>query len=414
MNRKLQIGFVFLLIIVSIKFFDAQFVNQSVINYLQYLMILVALFLSLPYIATTKKGFVFPVQLLLLSFLISIPMAYIYWEQGLKDGLIATAPYLMFAFFFYLLRTNFPIKILEKIIVIYGVLYILLYLFQFINAPTILFGKSLWGDEFTENRGIVRIIFPGGGLFILSSFLAVTKLTSQRKHLWFWGIMTIFGVVIPVLQVTRQFIAGILLIYLYHSIKNLSLSKKIGIIVSFATVAVIVQYLSLPVIEGLIESTESDASQGSDYIRILAGEYFLFDFSPSALTGFFGNGVPYTGVSNYGIFLDMLNDTQGFFLSDVGLIAVYAMFGIPAVLAYILIWVKSFTYSLPKEYYYLKYYLWFLLITSLTWYTPYHYHYLATTIIVLYMYQTLTENHRMENTQDTSSKKETVTDNIEQ
>ena len=400
MTIRIQICFVFLLVVVSIKFFDARFLNESMLNYLQYLMMLAAVVISIPYVAPRIRGFVFPVQLLLFSFLISVLMAYIYWNQEIKDGLIATAPYFMFIFFFYLLRVNFPIKVLEKIIVIYGVLYVLLYLFQFANAPTVLFGKSLWGDEFTENRGVIRIIFPGGGIFILSSFLAINKLTSQEKKKWFWGLMTFFGILIPIMQVTRQFIAGILLIYLFHFIRNLTLTKKIVIFTSLVVIMISIQYLSLPIIEGLIDATENDAGKGGDYIRVLAGQYFLTDFSPNTMTAIFGNGVPYTGVSNYGLFLDMLNATQAFFLSDVGIIAVYAMFGIPAVLGYVFIWIKSFTYALPKEYYYLKYYLWFLLLTSLTWYTTYHYHYLATTIIVIYMYQVVNEDYTIENQQE--------------
>ncbi|WP_273566615.1 glycosyltransferase family 2 protein [Maribacter halichondriae] len=83
----------------------------------------------------------------------------------------------------------------------------------------------------------------------------------------------------------------------------------------------------------------------------------------------------------------MLGVEQYYFLSDVGLITVYAQFGILAILAFALIWIMSFIISVPKDYYYLKYYFWFLLMTSLTWYTTYHHDYLLITVFVLYMYQ---------------------------
>ncbi|CAN0374587.1 unnamed protein product [Scytosiphon promiscuus] len=155
-----------------------------------------------------------------------------------------------------------------------------------------------------------------------------------------------------------------------------------GIVIGF-----VVYNSSIRVIEGLIEASQNDVSEGADYIRILAGEYFLFDFSPDPVTSFFGNGVPYTGTSNYGIYMDMLEVEREFFLSDVGIITVYAMFGAPAIIAFIIIWIMSFVIAVPKEYYYLKYYLWFLLMTSLTWYTTYHNHYLLITTLVLYIYQ---------------------------
>ncbi len=389
MMRQLEIVFVFLLIIISLKFFDAQFLNDSILNYLLFLTLIVSVVISVPYLAPAIKGFVFPIQLLLASMLISIFMAGLYWEQSLLNSFIATAPYLIFFFFFYLLHIKFPIITLEKIIVIYGVLYILLYVFEFINSPTVYFGKPLWGDEFVESRGIIRIIFPGGGVFILTTFLSINKLTSQKKNRWFWLLLTLAGLIIPVLQVTRQFIAGILLIFLYHAIRTFSLSKKVLIFIVFIAAFLFLQQSNLPIIKGLIEATQRDANLGGDYIRVLAGEYFLTDFAPNRITQFFGNGVPYYGVSNFGFYVDFLGVTHEYFLSDVGIIAVYAMFGIPAIIAYLLIWFKSFTIPLPKEYQYLKYYLWFMLLTSLTWYTTYHYHYLVVTVYVLYMYQSI-------------------------
>lgn len=387
MRRQLEIALVFLLVIISLKFFDAQFFDASIVRYLLFLALIGAVLISVPYVIPRNKGFVFPIQLLLISFFISVIMAGLFWDQNLVDSLIATAPYLIFFFFFYLLHIRFPVKLLEKIIVVYGILYILLYAFAYINSPTVFFGKPLWGDEFLESRGIVRIIFPGGGVFILTTFIAINKLTAQEKNKGFWLFLALAGIVIPVMQVTRQFIAGILLIYIYHSLRTLSLSKKILILVSFLVIVFFLFYSESPVILGLIESTRRDASLGGDYIRILAGEYFLRDFSPNLLTQFFGNGVPYFGVSNFGYYVDMLGVSHEYFLSDIGIIAVYVMFGVPAIFAYLLIWVKSFIVPLPEEFQYLKYYLWFMLLTSLTWYTTYHYHYLIITVYVLYMYQ---------------------------
>ncbi|WP_273566616.1 hypothetical protein [Maribacter halichondriae] len=262
MTRKLQIIFIFFLVLVSIKFFDAQFIDDSIIHYALYLYTIMAVAVSIPYIVPKNRGFVFPVQLLFVSFMISIFMAYLFWEQSAVHSMIATAPYLVVIFFFYLLSVKFPVKTLEKIIVVYGVIYILLYFFQLMNAPTVLFGKSLWGDEFTTTRGIVRIIFPGGGIFVLTSFIAINKLTSKSRHQWFWLVMALFGIIIPILQVTRQFIAGILLIYLYHAIRNFSITKKTLILVSSVIAVIIISNLEIPVIEGLIESTQNDADEG--------------------------------------------------------------------------------------------------------------------------------------------------------
>ncbi|MBI6116597.1 hypothetical protein [Salegentibacter maritimus] len=387
MKRHFEIAFVFLLIIISLKFFDARFLDNSLLNYLLFLTLIVTVFISVPYVLPTNKGFVFPVQLLLIAMFISIIMAGLYWDQSLLDSLIAVAPYLIVFIFFYLWHIQFPVNILEKIIVFYGSLYILLYVFEFITSGTVYFGKPLWGDEFLVSRGITRIIFPGGGVFVLTSFIAINKLTSQDKNKWFWLLLAIAGIVIPVMQVTRQFIVGILLIYLYHVIRSIRTWKKLVVFASLVSIIIFLQYVNHPIIDGLIDSTRNDANLGSNYIRVLAGEFFLTDFSPNLSTQILGNGVPYFGVSNFGLYVDSLGVTQEYFLSDVGIIAVYVMFGVLAIIAYLLIFIKSFIIPLPGNFQYLKYYLWFMLLTSLTWYTTYHYHYLIITVYVLYMYQ---------------------------
>ena len=387
MKRHFEIAFVFLLIIISLKFFDARFLDNSLLNYLLFLTLIVTVFISVPYVLPTNKGFVFPVQLLLIAMFISIIMAGLYWDQSLLDSLIAVAPYLIVFVFFYLWHIQFPVNILEKIIVFYGSLYILLYVFEFITSGTVYFGKPLWGDEFLVSRGITRIIFPGGGVFVLTSFIAINKLTSQDKNRWFWLLLAIAGIVIPVMQVTRQFIVGILLIYLYHVIRSIRIWKKLVVFASLVSIIIFLQYVNHPIIDGLVDSTRNDANLGSNYIRVLAGEFFLTDFSPNLSTQILGNGVPYFGVSNFGLYVDSLGVTQEYFLSDVGIIAVYVMFGVLAIIAYLLIFIKSFIIPLPENFQYLKYYLWFMLLTSLTWYTTYHYHYLIITVYVLYMYQ---------------------------
>ncbi|MBI6118425.1 hypothetical protein [Salegentibacter maritimus] len=387
MKRHFEIAFVFLLIIISLKFFDARFLDNSLLNYLLFLTLIVTVFISVPYVLPPNKGFVFPVQLLLIAMFISIIMAGLYWDQSLLDSLIAVAPYLIVFIFFYLWHIQFPVNILEKIIVFYGSLYILLYVFEFVTSGTVYFGKPLWGDEFLVSRGITRIIFPGGGVFVLTSFIAINKLTSQDKNRWFWLLLAIAGIVIPVMQVTRQFIVGILLIYLYHVIRSIRIWKKLVVFASLVSIIIFLQYVNHPIIDGLIDSTRNDANLGSNYIRVLAGEFFLTDFSPNLSTQILGNGVPYFGVSNFGLYVDSLGVTQEYFLSDVGIIAVYVMFGVLAIIAYLLIFIKSFIIPLPENFQYLKYYLWFMLLTSLTWYTTYHYHYLIITVYVLYMYQ---------------------------
>ncbi|MCZ2442773.1 MAG: hypothetical protein LC101_03235 [Flavobacteriales bacterium] len=257
-----------------------------------------------------------------------------------------------------------------------------------------LFGHPLWGDEFTEDRGTIRIIFPGGGVFILSTFIAINRLTTQNKKRWLWILLSGLGILIPILQATRQFIIGIVLLYTIHLLKSQKLYLRILTVVSVVFFIFFFYYSDLDLIIGIRDALANNFKEGEEYIRVKAGIYFLTEFSHNNLSTIVGNGVPYYGFSSYGRFEQRLADNHGYYLSDVGIIAVYVMFGIIAILGYLLIWIKSFTISLPPKFLYLKYYLWFLLLTSLTWYSVYHYSFLISTVLALYIYQQLFQQQR--------------------
>jgi len=385
MIKSISILFIFLLVVVSFRFFDARFINESFTNYSVYLFSICTIALSVQYLFPPRIGFVLPVQLILFSIMISIVMAKLSWDQSIKDGIVASIPLMLWILFFYLLSKSVPIRIIETIIIIYGITYIFLFLFQFLNSTSVLFGSQ---KEFLEERGITRIAIGGGGAFYLSVYLGLNRLTTQRHGRFIWILLTLFGILIPFLQATRQLIGAVLIIYLLHFIKDQTIFKKVLFVFSFIGLFTVLKDADIKVIKGIKEAQEKTLEEGKDYIRIQSGIYFIKDFSPNIINRFLGNGVPYEGISEYGKFVENLK-MEGFYLSDIGLVSMYIMFGPLAIIGYVLIWIKSFTLPLPKDYYYLKYYLWFLLITCFTSAAVYSPRYLIVTVFVLYIYQSL-------------------------
>lgn len=314
MTKPLQVLFVFILVVVSFRFFDAQLLNKSFTNYFVFLYVLCTITISIPYIFPPRIGFIFPIQLIILSMMISIVMANISWEQNLSDSLIATVPLMLWFLFFYLLHIKIPIKTIEKIILIYGVIYIILFFYQLTHNQSVFFGSS---DEFREERGVTRISFAGQGIFFLASFIALNKLTTQKQSRWLWMLLSILGLVLPILQATRQYIIVVISIYLFHFIKSQSLIKKVFIIASFfGLLFYFVRHSDIPVVKGLIEAQEETTEEGKEYIRIVSGTYFLTEFSPDNFCRILGNGVPYGGEnSDYGKFVGHLNKA-GIYMSE--------------------------------------------------------------------------------------------------
>lgn len=322
-------------------------------------------------------------------------MAAYSWEQNLFDSFYATTPFFTLFLFFSLLDSNFPIQRIEKIFVGFGIMYIGLFIFQFLNPNYVYFGNPYVND----NLGINRIVFPGGGLFIITTFYALIRFSDKTKNNnnnFLWLIFFIICGIVILLQVTRQMILAYLLISVYHFSRHLKLKQKILVSVSMILIISLIYFyndeLKIQITDvsyNLVSKTESNFSSGiEEYVRYVSASFFIKDFSPNLISRIFGNGVPRYGVSDYGSYYEYLN-TKFYYMGDVGIIGFYAMFGLIGVISILLIFYKSFTIRLPERFYYVKYYIWYLLITSLTSDAIFHFYYLGATAIALFIYQTV-------------------------
>ncbi|MGF1559130.1 MAG: hypothetical protein ACFCUL_08575 [Flavobacteriaceae bacterium] len=399
MKKNIEIALTIFVTLCYIRFFEPAFMSNRLLNYGQFLSVFIALILGVPKMFNYPARFKFPMILLVFSLVVSIFMAMFYWDQSLEHTLLSTYEHLIVVFFFFIASSQITIRDFERIIIGMGLIYLALFFVQYVSLPAILFGKSHWGsDEFVERRGTIRFIFPSAGIFFLMSFISFNKLTQKAKPMWLFLSLSFLGIFLPIIQVTRQFIAATALIFGYNLIKSISAVNRVVLLLVLAIGVQFVLNSDIKVIEALLEQSKSDIAEGSDYIRLQAADFFLFEFSPNWVTAIFGNGIPLWNQSNYGVYIAMLQSKHGFFLEDVGIIGYYAQIGIFGVFAFALFWFYSFYYALPREYHYLKYYLWFLLLTGLTWYSIYHYHYLLITTMVLGMYQKLSETSQFDET----------------
>ncbi|HEY6900132.1 MAG TPA: hypothetical protein VI233_05795, partial [Puia sp.] len=172
-----------------------------------------------------------------------------------------------------------------------------------------------------------------------------------------------------------------------HLVRNLVLYKKLLILAAAAGAVILFFTSDNEIARGLLESEQETVSAGENYSRFLSGSYFLNEFSPNLLSRVFGNGAPYksaTDASPYGNAIYGLKESNGYYLSDVGLVGFYVMFGVFAIAAYLLLFVKGLRVEVPDRYRYLKYYIWYILLTSLTSDGVYGTSFLLTNIFAFY------------------------------
>lgn len=397
-TNYLSVIFLFILIACALNFFEPQAIANTSIKYFRIPVIALGILISIPYLFSENRGgFILPVKLIAVSTVVSLFTAYISWNQPLMASLKSTIPLMIWFVFFYFRKHKIQIEIVEKVIMFYGVIYIILFLFQFTHTDTVYFG---WQEEFKEDRGIIRVNFPGMGVLFLSSFIALVKASDKStKGKFWWRTYALISVVVNVLQVTRQSIVLMLIVYAFHLLRGVSVFKK-ALVLSFFAISVVLFFaIENPIAKGLMETQKEDSSMGEKYIRVVSGTFFLSEFSPDNLSKALGNGVPYyreNDASDYGKYEYFLQQYFDYYLSDVGLIGFYVMFGTIAVIAYFIIFIKSFTIPLPSKYYYLKYYIWYLIATCLTSDSVYSVKTLVINVIVLVCYQSIYESQKQE------------------
>ncbi|NQU85769.1 MAG: hypothetical protein HQ541_08415 [Mariniphaga sp.] len=385
MKRHFQIIFIFFLVAASFNFFDARFLPEGLPRIIQFLSAVAAIALSIPFALRKWEGFVAPVHLMMVAIFFSIIACYLSWGQGFVGSIKSTAPFALWIFVFYLLQIKIPVRTIENLVLVYAGIYVVLYFFQLVNTRNAYFG----GNETIEQvRGISRIIFPGAGVFFLGAFIGVNRFTSMQGTIkLIWVPLILLGLLIPFLQVTRQLIVAVAFLYLVHFTRKLDFVKKTIILLTFIAGVVFINLIDLEIIEGLKDAQEKTATEGLQNIRLLSGTYFLTEFSPNLITKIFGNGVPFGEEMEYGQRLHQLAIEKNYFLTDVGVVAVYILFGVLGIIAFALIWIKSFKYKVPNNYTYLKYYLWMLLITSITSDNLFSRDYLMATVLAIYIFQ---------------------------
>jgi hypothetical protein len=134
----------------------------------------------------------------------------------------------------------------------------------------------------------------------------------------------------------------------------------------------------------MAKETKEQSLNKEDDIRVLSINYYLNDFSPNTFSLIFGNGEG-TNESIYGQNMDYIKNELGYYQSDIGYIGLYSKFGVLAILAYIIFIYKTIKISVPVEYLYAKYFLYFIFIISIIIDAPFNPGFIPSIILAAYV-----------------------------
>lgn len=300
--------------------------------------------------------------------LISAISCYINRGQSISDTLM-TREYFNFyclSILYVLLFIKPTLKDVGRIIITLYVLFIILYIIQYIYYPKEI--VTLIVNNEREHR--FRIM--GQTINIIGYFYCFCNYISTRKSIYL--ALSFMGVLIVFLLGFRMMLAALVLVSAIAYFRTSIISIK-TIVSTFVIIGGFAYVLSrIPAvsdsIERMIEANDGQTYSNDDYIRWIQFAYFTNDHFNSIFEWMTGSGIP-GRFSNYGQMMaldkDNFESTAVYGWVDWGLIGLSWVAGPFTVIMLIIMWVKSIRISWFEnvENQYIAYSLIFLLLISI-------------------------------------------------
>jgi hypothetical protein len=377
-NNGLKIFLVSLFCLAAIQFFSPEAFSITTIFYFYYLLLLCSIFfVIIKYKKSYNDLFAFSIVLILIAQLISVFTSAIYWNQPVFDSVKATLLGMSYILFFLLIVLNVQLGAIEKIIIILGSLYMMVFLTSFLIYPKTFFHIH---EDYGDERGFQRVSVAGVGFLFLFSFYSLKEYLKQKKALWL--LIYIITVAFIIMTLTRTYIAVSLFVsFMYLLRKSNSVNKLFVILIAVGFFYLLTQMDSYKI---LAKQTSSQATDAREDIRMRALTYYLTSFSPGIITNIFGNGEPYQGTS-YARFVSYLQEALGYYTSDIGYFGFYVKYGVLAIFAYLVLIYQTIRCRVSDDYLYCKYYLYFIFIISVIIDAPFNNSFIPSIMLAVYV-----------------------------
>lgn len=384
----LQFGVITLL---AYQFYGAIFLNQFLIKLSCTLLVASIIVYVWKQIAISKKNIPFYNLSRWLTFVVffSMAMTWIFKDQSIPLSFtVAARNTLQIVLFFYLWKVKPSRDALEKYIIGFGFLYIILWSYAMIKLPELVFGYIGEEGTFDESRNMIRINFVGRGNLIFAFFLCLNKFKYTQLKKWF--LLAVLFFAFNAFQLTRQLILWPMLVSIVYLLWNSRKWCFLTIIIVFSLYLYIptVKFSDDSVIGSMINLTERQVESqksGEDDVRIRAYSYFFTEWHDNPITFLFGTGQPH-GASTFGLWYQQkVNDAQKYFLSDVGYASMFTSYGLIGLLLWIMLYTKGILFKTSRELSYTQMWFAFMILANIAaaWYEKPDF--LIPTLICLYL-----------------------------
>ena len=295
---------------------------------------------------------------MIVGLIVSAFNAHIYKDQDILISLIATLQRIGFLVFLFLCNSTLTLKDIEKVLKWFTIIYVVVASINFICGYGV-FGSS----EIDLDRGGVR--FRLGGLEWLQLYLLLIVnryiIEGKRKYLYIASFLFFY----VIMSLTRQVIGITFLAAFWMLMKNIKLYKKITVLLVFLFAFIFI-LPKMSIYQKLQQTTtdQMEMNDRTDDVRIVAFNYFAFDYPRNLQQILFGVGIPSYGNSKYGIQYERNQVATKLYREDVGYAGFYFDHGIIPLGLLLVSIILCMIRSVPSNVMYAKYYLFMILLEA--------------------------------------------------
>ena len=338
--------------------------NQTVVKYLLFFLAVTLLLLNLKRLNVSlskKNSYDKYVSIISCLIILSFFITYIYWGQNPILTYRAAASQFLVLYYFILKEYKVSYDELFRLVTIFAVIHIVLWMIALAAAPIVLFGNE---EEISDSRGFYRIVhLKGLDTLCLFYFMVLCQKAERQWKKVLLIACAFICFVLVFLSLSRTLIASISIVTILYLLKKNKKALIVFVVVlglgGYSTIKnnEIVSSLELMTLNQIKEKNEAD-------LRMVEYTQFTKLYPFHILTSIFGNGEPHIA-SSYGIREEQLKDSIGFNRSDAGYIHIYVSYGLVMLLVFLLLLIKVVKQKVDEKYIAFKLFIYMLFLANI-------------------------------------------------
>lgn len=364
-NKKTWIKqfIIIVLPIISWNFYNYIGFNQQITKLLGFIVSLILLLFFFHRFLVKyshKNSYGRYIKIYILIILISFINAFFFWGQSPILTFRASSIYFFIIYYYILKRFKPTYTFILNIIYIYATIYCVLWIIAYNAAPNVLFGNL---ESLQDSRGMFRVLQLHSFDFV--SLLFFYLLVNPSHNLLRNVIVCLICLAMAFFTLSRMLFGAMILIACLYLFRKRPI---ILILLAIPLFLLPTKYtFNNIILQNLIELTESQMDEGGGVDGLVRSEYYDFGklYKQNIFTFLFGNGIAHSD-SNYGRIEESYKENYAFHRSDAAYVGQYISFGFCGIICLFIILFLVIRQKIPKECLYLKLFIYYLYIVSLT------------------------------------------------